>query len=127
MDTECPCGSGTPYVACCGPFHGGVPAPTAAQLMRSRYCAFVLGDAAYLLATWDPAMRPTSMEFDPAVQWRRLRIRGMTGGGEADATGTVEFVAHFWNAARGQYGRQHENSRFVRQGRRWFYVDAAPD
>ena len=39
----CPCGSGKPYAACCGPLHAGEkPAPTAEALMRSRYAAYVL-------------------------------------------------------------------------------------
>ena len=39
----CPCGSGQSYTTCCGPWHAGVPAPTAEALMRSRYSAYVLG------------------------------------------------------------------------------------
>lgn len=93
--------------------------------MRSRYSAFALGDSNYLLATWYPATRPGSVDLDPAIEWRRLQIRGMAGGTPDDDVGTVEFVAHYWDSTRNQYGRQHENSRFVRQGQRWFYVEAA--
>jgi SEC-C motif-containing protein len=91
--------------------------------MRSRYSAFAVHDGAYLLATWHPATRPASMEFDPAIEWRRLQIRGLTGGTEDDLAGTVEFVAHYWDSARSEYGRQHENSKFVRQAGRWLYVE----
>ena len=94
--------------------------------MRSRYSAFAVGDADYLLATWHPATRPGSVDLDPAVEWRRLQIRGTTDGGEDDDAGTVEFVAHYWDSARRQYGRQQENSRFVRQGSVWLYLEAAP-
>jgi SEC-C motif-containing protein len=94
--------------------------------MRSRYSAFAVGEAGYLLATWHPATRPAAMDLDPVIEWRRLRICGSTAGSEADAAGTVEFVAHYWDSARCEYGRQHENSRFVCQGRRWFYVEPAP-
>jgi SEC-C motif-containing protein len=93
--------------------------------MHSRYCAFAVGDTAYLLATWHPATRPASVDLDPAVEWRRLRIRDLTGGTEDDDAGTVEFFAHYWDSARSQYGRQHENSRFAREGGRWFYVGPA--
>ncbi|WP_275423743.1 YchJ family protein, partial [Virgisporangium ochraceum] len=62
-DLRCPCGGG-PYAACCGPAHGGAPAATAEALMRSRYSAFALGDADYLLRTWHPTTRPRSP--DPA-------------------------------------------------------------
>jgi SEC-C motif-containing protein len=125
METDCPCGSGQTYGACCGLFHSGAAtAPTAQALMRSRYSAFAVGDADYLLATWCPTTRPASVELDQALEWRRLQIRGLSAGGEMDDTGTVEFVAHYWDSTRGEYGRQHENSRFVREARDWFYVDA---
>ena len=45
----CPCGLGDDYDACCGRLHAGAPALTAEALMRSRYSAFAVGDAAYLL------------------------------------------------------------------------------
>ena len=41
--TPCPCTSTLPYANCCAPFHQGQAAPSARQLMRSRYSAFVLG------------------------------------------------------------------------------------
>jgi SEC-C motif-containing protein len=113
------------YVACCGPFHGGTAALTAPELMRSRYSAFAVGSADYLMTTWHPATRPVSLNLDPAVQWRRLRILGLTAGTKHDVAGTVEFVAHYWDSEHGQYGRQHENSRFAREDQRWFYVEPA--
>jgi SEC-C motif-containing protein len=126
METDCPCGSGTTYVACCGPLHSDtMTAPTAVALMRSRYSAFAFRDVDYLLATWHPSTRPASLELDPAIEWRRLQISGLTGGTEHDDVGTVEFVAHYWDSTRREYGRQHENSRFARHGRRWFYVEPA--
>ena len=48
----CPCHSGRAYDACCGPCHRGArEAEDAVDLMRSRYAAFALGDAAYLWRT----------------------------------------------------------------------------
>jgi SEC-C motif-containing protein len=95
--------------------------------MRSRFSAFAVRDARYLLATWHPSTRPASVDLDPLVEWRRLRVHGATAGTEDDDAGTVDFVAHYWDSARGEYGRQHENSRFARQGRRWFYVEPVPE
>jgi hypothetical protein len=40
------------------------------------------------------------------------------------ADGTVTFRAHFTD--RGRPGRHEERSRFVREGGRWFYLDAEP-
>ena len=38
--SNCPCGSGLAYEACCGPIIAGAPAATAEALMRSRYSAY---------------------------------------------------------------------------------------
>ncbi len=114
------------YAECCGPLHAGAAtAKTALELMRSRYSAFALNDAHYLTETWHPTKRPRSLELDPDIEWRRLQILGHSGGSEADNDGTVEFVAHYWDAGRREYGRQHENSTFARRSGRWFYVEPA--
>ncbi len=48
----CPCGSAVAYDACCGPYHKGErPAPDPVALMRSRFSAFALGQAEYLVDT----------------------------------------------------------------------------
>lgn len=124
-DARCPCGTGGTYGACCGRFHGGRPAPTAELLMRSRFSAFAAGDEAYLLATWHPSTRPASVEPDPGVRWYRLDVHGGSGGGPFEDEGRVEFSAH-WRGAAGARGRQREDSRFVREDGRWFYVDGVP-
>ena len=58
---RCPCGTGLTYGECCGKYHAGTNAPTAEALMRSRFSAFVTGDEAYLLRTWDPDTRPVTL------------------------------------------------------------------
>ena len=50
--------------------------------MRSRFSAFALGIADYLLATWYPGTRPTYLDIDPETTWTRLRILDRTGGGD---------------------------------------------
>jgi SEC-C motif-containing protein len=121
-ETRCPCLSGLPYGECCGPFHrDSERPPTAERLMRSRYSAYVVGDAGYLLETWHPTTRPQSLEIDPGIRWLRLEIVSRSAGGMLDTAGIVEFRAHY----RSPDGpsEQHETSRFVRDGR-WLYVDA---
>ena len=120
---SCFCLSGEAYAQCCGRFHSGQSdAATAEQLMRSRYSAFVLLDAGYLLRTWHPDTAPSELELDPAMEWRRLDILSISRGGPLDSEGTVEFKAHFRHD--GGRGVHHETSRFVREDRRWYYVDA---
>ncbi|WP_123943722.1 MULTISPECIES: YchJ family protein [unclassified Frondihabitans] len=120
---RCPCLSGETYGACCGPLHRGLAiAPTAERLMRSRYSAFAVGDAVYLLATWDPALRPDSLNLDEGVRWYRLDIIATERGGMLDTTGIVEFRAHYRDD--GGAHTLHERSTFSKQRGRWLYVMA---
>jgi SEC-C motif-containing protein len=111
------------YRDCCGRYHSGperLGAPTPEALMRSRYSAYVLGLADYLLATWHAGTRPAALDpLDPSLRWLGLEVRA---AGQTDADhGTVEFVARSKRGGRAH--RLHETSRFVREGGRWFYVD----
>jgi SEC-C motif-containing protein len=125
---SCPCGRvdakkrAVAYADCCGRFvdhFNDVPAPDAEHLMRSRYSAFVLEQADYLLATWHSSTRPASLDFDAGAKWLGLEVR------EHKVTGTdtaeVEFVARYRLDSRAV--RLHERSRFVREDGRWFYAD----
>lgn len=119
---RCPCLSGETYGACCGRVHGGESdAATAEQLMRSRFSAFAIGDADYLLRSWHSSTRPAQLELDAELRWYRLDINASTRGGMLDAVGTVDFTA-FYRDADGR-GSQHENSNFVRENGRWVYLD----
>lgn len=116
---DCPCGLGQPYADCCGRLHSGrTKASTAELLMRSRYSAFAVGDAEYLLRSWHSTTRPRSLELDSHDRWTRLEILGKSGGGMFEAEGTVEFRAHYTG------GVVHENSRFLRENGHWVYLDA---
>ena len=120
----CPCGSGAPYAACCGPLHrGDRAAVTAEELMRSRYAAYAVGDLGYLVRTWHPRTRPETLSLDPSAAWTGLTVLDVVGGGDGDETGEVEFEAVFEHG--GTPGRQHERSRFQRRRGRWVYVDGA--
>jgi SEC-C motif-containing protein len=110
------------YAECCGRFadhFNDAPAPDAEHLMRSRYSAFALERADYLLATWHSSTRPASLDFDAGAKWLGLEVREhrVTGVDSAE----VEFVARY--RLDGRAVRLHERSRFVREDGRWFYVD----
>lgn len=121
---RCPCLSGLPYAECCEPLHRGESiAPTAEQLMRSRFSAFAVGDVDYLLSSWHSSTRPPRLELDPELRWYRLDILDRAAGGPLDARGEVEFEAH-WRSPEGS-GSQRERSAFVRENGRWFYVAEA--
>ncbi|WP_338776841.1 YchJ family metal-binding protein [Streptomyces sp. DG1A-41] len=116
--SSCLCGLPEAFGNCCGRYHSGTAAaPTAEALMRSRYCAFVKGDAGYLLRTWHPRTRPGTLELDPRMRWTGLEILDTSDGSAFHSTGTVEFRASY----RG--GSLHERSRFERVDGAWVYVD----
>jgi SEC-C motif-containing protein len=112
---DCPCGSGTPYDACCGPLHRNArQAETAEELMRSRYAAYVVGDADHVFRTWHPRTRPADVTPDPAMRWTGLEVLDASEEGD---TAEVEFRASYAG------GSMHEHSRFERRAGRWVYVD----
>ncbi len=88
--------------------------------MRSRFAAFALGKADYVLETWHPSTRPAALELDAGLRWYRLDIVDRVRGGLGDDTGTVEFEAHYKGS---EIGTLHERSRFVREDDRWWYID----
>lgn len=122
--TPCPCGGGD-YDACCGRWHVGAAAPDAEALMRSRYSAYVLGDSAYLLATWHRETRPVTLdlEAEPQPKWLGLEVKRyqLLDGAHAQ----VEFVARY--KVNGRAYRMRETSRFTRLDGRWYYLDGEVD
>ncbi|GHG00118.1 UPF0225 protein [Deinococcus piscis] len=111
----CPCGSGRSFAVCCGPrLSGECPAETPEALMRSRYTAFVLQDAAYLRATWHPSTRPATLDLG-GTRWLGLTIHSA-------AADRVRFSARFQEDGRKH--TMHEDSRFVQDDSgRWLYLD----
>jgi len=121
--SPCPCGRNLAYDRCCGRWHAGpqaLQAPTAEDLMRSRYTAFVGGLLDYLRDTWHPSTRPAAIEPLPAgLRWLGLEVRRHEQHDIDHAV--VEFVAR--SKLGGKAERLHETSRFMREGGRWFYID----
>ncbi|WP_428815062.1 YchJ family protein [Streptomyces albus subsp. chlorinus] len=121
----CPCGRGTAYAECCGRFHRGEAVPAVPEeLMRSRYTAFAVGDAAYLSRTWHPGTRPARLDLADGPRWTGLEILATSGGSAFHDEGTVTFRAH-WVGADGERGVQEECSRFVRVQGVWVYLDGS--
>lgn len=119
--TDCPCGSGKSYKDCCFMYHmEKIHAPTPEALMRSRYAAYVLKKADYLLYSWHPDTRPTELDLSDDVKWSGLTIVG-TELGPDGIDGTVEFIAKY--KIGGRAAKMTEKSNFTRVGARWYYVD----
>ena len=110
------------YADCCGRFidhFNDTTAPDSEYLMRSRYSAFALERADYLLATWHSKTRPAMIEFEVGAKWLGLEVRDhkTTSADKSE----VEFVARY--RVDGRAVRIHERSLLWRENGRWFYVD----
>jgi SEC-C motif-containing protein len=122
LGSPCPCGIDIAYAGCCARFHhGSLQAATPEELMRSRYSAYVAGDANYIFRTWHPRTRPEDVELDQLLRWVGLEIIDVDGA-------EVEFVAHFeaLTASGWEPDELHERSLFEQRAGRWFYVSEAP-
>jgi SEC-C motif-containing protein len=126
MPTQCPCGSGLSYPDCCEPIISGkTDAETAQKLMRSRYTAFALANAGYLMRSHSSKTRPIHErknieKWAKSVSWMGLTILQTQDGAAGDETGSVEFKALYLENGKPQ--QIHEKSRFQRENGKWVYV-----
>lgn len=93
--------------------------------MRSRYTAYVLKDIHYLVETTLPASRSKDLSQEirrwmGQVEWQRLHILNVDGGGKSDTEGTVEFIAEF--IGPNGTDRHHEISQFEKLRGTWYYA-----
>lgn len=122
---RCDCGSGEAYTLCCGPYLAGDARPAQPeQLMRSRYTAFCRQDVDYLIATLHPSQRKPDdrkllTETGGETEWLSLRV--LTASPVRGNAGTVEFVVYYRH--QGKVAQMREQSNFVREAGRWYYVD----
>jgi SEC-C motif-containing protein len=122
----CFCSSNKPFSQCCGRFLSGKQeAATPEELMRSRYCAFVVKDFEYLSRTHDVQ---TIHEFNisanqawaDAVTFTQLEILKAEESGNK---GLVEFIAHFTLNETGESQKHHEISKFRKQAGVWYFKE----
>lgn len=119
----CPCCSAKSYQECCEPYHLWVKnAPTAEALMRSRYSAYAMRNAEYLIKTWHPKTLPKRLdETISEAKWIELVIH-RSWDSDIDNEAFVDFTARYRNI-NGKAEKMHEISRFLKQGEHWFYID----
>lgn len=126
MQNLCPCGSTLNYMDCCGAIIEGVtPALTAEQLMRSRYTAFTLANADYLMKSWHTKTRNVKEKVSirhwaKSVKWIKLEIINKSGGEQTDRQGFVKFRAVYFE--NGGVEQIMENSYFEKENDLWVYV-----
>lgn len=124
---NCPCGSGTPYAACCEPIITGItPAATAEALMRARYSAHVNVQIDFIFASTHPDHREgldrkSTQSWAEKTTWLGLEILDTADGGTSDNRGEVEFIARF--REKEEIRAHHERARFQRVEDRWYFID----
>lgn len=128
MSNLCPCDSQLSYSECCEPLLLGKKNATTAQaLMRSRYTAFVTHNADYLVKTWHPSCRSSTLRDEliagfPKTQWLGLHVIAATESVNKNEA-YVEFSACFIEGNADDKHYLHERSRFLKIDHCWFYID----
>lgn len=121
-NAPCPCHSGKKYKQCCQPYHKGTIPATALALMRSRYSAYALGLAGYIIETThpdNPDYTDNTPEWETGIQefCRGTRFLGLKIIDFTDGP-TEAFVTFEANLS---HGILKEKSRFLKVDGRWLY------
>ena len=101
---------------------------TAEELMRSRYSAYATGAVAYIIETSHPTERAELDSQDiqdwlhKVTSWDRLHVLSTYRGLKTDATGMVEFSAHFHHLGKPTF--IYEKSQFQKVNHLWTYLKA---
>ena len=124
----CPCGSGNKYKKCCQKYHKGALPPTPEALMRSRYSAFALDLADYIIAT----THPDNSDYTTDVDTWKAEIHDFSHhtrflGLKVLLTETKEEEAFVSFEATLSSGLLKEKSRFRKVDGKWLYVDGVFD
>lgn len=121
MEVSCYCNSGKSFSACCESYIlGKEKVPTAEALMRSRYSAYCIQNADYLLASTHLSTRKYHnrkdiLAFASENHWVKLEIVNATEN-------VVEFKAYYLDNHLVPH-THHEKSTFKKEGEQWYYVD----
>lgn len=140
----CPCGSKQSYLECCGRFIESVNTPfpcfpeTPEALMRSRFTAYVVKNAAYIVQTDHPSRRESGYEADIEASFQYITFTALKIL-HVELPEYVTFCAYFTehdleNPLKSKQGKMIERSRFIHlldhsdplnttQQGRWFYLD----
>lgn len=128
QNEACPCGSNLSYQNCCQRYHLGMVPENALVLMRSRYSAYALHLADYLMQTThfsNPSFtedknkwRKKILHFSERTEFIKLEILDFISGNQE---AFVTFIAYLQQNKRdASFG---EKSRFEKIEDRWLYCD----
>lgn len=124
---KCPCKSGKQYRDCCKSLHRGKPAATALELMRSRFAAYALRLADYIIET---THKDNPGRLNNLNNWRKeiLKFADQTRFEGLEIIETVESGSQAmvkFRAILKQGNRDAgftESSRFRKEEGRWYYL-----
>ena len=129
VNSLCPCGSKKKYKKCCKIFHDGKIPNTALELMKSRYCAYSVGNSKYIMNTthvlncdysenkntWEKHIK----QFMTDTSFNSLEIIEFIDGL------TESYVTFKANIEINNIDSSFvEKSKFVKEKSRWFYLSA---
>ncbi len=123
--TDCACGSGTGFDACCGPFLEGKRTPaTAVELLRSRYTAFCRKDPEYVLRTTHPDQlggldQDSVREWAEKATFKALEIYRVDQGTADDDEAWIDFIARY--EQEGEEVEHSERAHFVKHEGAWVF------
>jgi SEC-C motif-containing protein len=127
-NTPCLCNSNKKYKKCCKPFHDGSLPTFAVELMRSRFCAFALNNADYIINTTHSSNHDFTNDKDTwandiesfctNTDFRSLDILEVIN---ADEEAYVSFKATLFQDENDI--SFNEKSRFLKEENKWLYVD----
>ena len=127
-NSTCLCRSSKKYKKCCKPFHDGILPRFAVELMRSRFCAFALNKADYIISTTHSsnhdfsndteAWRNDILSFSTNTDFRNLEIIEEIN---EDSEAYVSFQATLFQDENDI--SFNEKSRFLKEENKWLYVE----
>ncbi len=128
MTDLCPCHSERSYEECCEPFHSKKKYPeTSLELMRSRYSAYALGLARYIIETTHKKnvdYQPDAFDWTQSIleSYEQTEFKGLKILHHKDQgnKGFVTFLAEL--AQEGRDVSFQETSDFIREGKQWYYL-----
>ncbi len=129
LHLPCPCKSGKSYGNCCRVYHEGSTPPDALALMRSRYCAYAMHLADYIMRTSHPACpnyctdqvkwKKEILYFSQNTVFEGLKILEFIDG---EKIAYVTFTAILRQG--GKDASFTEKSQFVKENGTWLYRNA---
>lgn len=122
INDKCPCGSGLKYKKCCKTYHDGRVAKNALLLMRSRYCAYAVGEYKYIIKTTHKSTRDNDIKniknFSKQTTFKNLEIIKFD---DAKKESYVTFKATLMSNEKDSSFT--EKSKFLKEEEKWYYVD----